>query len=58
MTALAIGSTFFMSVVAGVMTDTLGIRVTTFIGGALATAGMFISSFFYDKVGRCWWRCW
>nr|XP_027212840.1 monocarboxylate transporter 10-like isoform X2 [Penaeus vannamei] len=50
MTALAIGSTFFMSVVAGVMTDTLGIRVTTFIGGALATAGMFISSFFYDKV--------
>ncbi|XP_042229594.1 monocarboxylate transporter 10-like isoform X2 [Homarus americanus] len=50
MTSLAIGSTFLLSVVAGVLTDNLGIRLTTFIGGALATAGMFISSFFCDQV--------
>ncbi|XP_045612862.1 monocarboxylate transporter 10 isoform X2 [Procambarus clarkii] len=50
MTSLAIGSTFLLSVVAGVLTDNLGIRLTTFIGGAIATAGMFISSFFSDKV--------
>ncbi|XP_069952991.1 monocarboxylate transporter 10 isoform X2 [Cherax quadricarinatus] len=50
MTSLAIGSTFLLSVLAGVLTDNLGIRLTTFIGGAIATAGMFISSFFSDKV--------
>lgn len=50
MMSLAIGSTFFLSVVAGVLTDNLGIRLTTFIGGALATAGMLISSFFCDKI--------
>ncbi|KAK7069551.1 hypothetical protein SK128_026121 [Halocaridina rubra] len=50
MMSLAIGSTFFLSVVAGVLTDNLGIRLTTFIGGALATAGMFISSFFCDQI--------
>ncbi|XP_064083599.1 monocarboxylate transporter 10-like isoform X2 [Macrobrachium nipponense] len=49
-TSLAIGSTFFLSTVAGILTDILGIRLTTFIGGALATAGMFISSFFCDQV--------
>lgn len=50
MSALAIGSTFMLSLVAGVLTDSLGIRVTTLVGGALATAGMFISSFFHNKV--------
>ncbi|XP_068212294.1 monocarboxylate transporter 10-like isoform X2 [Palaemon carinicauda] len=49
-TSLAIGSTFFLSTFAGILTDILGIRLTTFIGGAIATAGMFISSFFCDQV--------
>ncbi|KAK4310728.1 hypothetical protein Pmani_017715 [Petrolisthes manimaculis] len=48
--SLAIGSTFLLSVLAGVLTDRLGIRITTFAGGALATSGMFISSFFYNQV--------
>lgn len=48
--SLSIGSTFLFSVVAGVLTDTLGIRITTLIGGALSTAGMLISSFFPDNV--------
>ncbi|MPD03104.1 hypothetical protein E2C01_098724 [Portunus trituberculatus] len=50
MMSLAIGSTFLFSVLAGVLTDSLGIRITTLIGGALSTAGMFISSFFADSV--------
>ncbi|CAL4133681.1 unnamed protein product, partial [Meganyctiphanes norvegica] len=48
--SLAIGSTFFLSMVAGMLTDRLGIRLTTFIGGAIATAGMFLSSYFHDRV--------
>lgn len=50
MISLAIGSTFFLSVVAGMLTDRIGIRLTTFIGGAIATAGMFLSSFFHTRV--------
>lgn len=48
--SLSIGSTFLFSVLAGVLTDSLGIRITTLIGGALSTAGMFISSFFSENV--------
>ncbi|KAJ8891614.1 hypothetical protein PR048_004142 [Dryococelus australis] len=43
--SLAIGATFFLSPVAGILTDKIGIRTTTFIGGVLASGGMFLSSF-------------
>ncbi|XP_049844594.1 monocarboxylate transporter 10 isoform X1 [Schistocerca gregaria] len=42
--ALAMGTTFILSPVAGVLTDRFGIRLTTFVGGALASGGMFLSS--------------
>ncbi|XP_071544004.1 monocarboxylate transporter 10-like isoform X2 [Panulirus ornatus] len=50
MMSLAIGSTFLLSILAGVLTDSIGVRLTTFIGGAIATAGMLISSFFYVRI--------
>nr|CAD7265404.1 unnamed protein product [Timema shepardi] len=42
--SLAIGTTFFLSPVAGILTDKIGIRTTTFIGGLLASGGMLLSS--------------
>ena len=48
--SLTIGMTFMMSVVSGVLTDKMGVRKTTFIGGALATLGMFLSSVVYNRV--------
>ena len=39
-----------MSLVSGVLTDKLGVRTTTFIGGAMATLGMFLSSIVYRQV--------
>jgi MFS transporter, MCT family, solute carrier family 16 (monocarboxylic acid transporters), member 10 len=48
--SLAIGTMFFLSPVAGILTDTLGLRRTTLLGGALAAGGMLLSSFFCDSV--------
>ncbi|KAA0196868.1 hypothetical protein HAZT_HAZT010379 [Hyalella azteca] len=48
--SLTIGMTFLMSLVSGVLTDKLGVRLTTGIGGAIATAGLFISSLVYHKI--------
>lgn len=44
------GTTFFISPVSGVLTDYIGIRKTTFLGGAIASGGMFLSSFFVDNI--------
>ncbi|XP_076251983.1 monocarboxylate transporter 10-like protein kar isoform X1 [Rhynchophorus ferrugineus] len=43
--SLAMGMTFFMSPLSGILTDCVGIRKTTFIGGLIASLGMFLSSF-------------
>lgn len=43
------GSTFLISAVAGVLTDFIGIRRTTFLGGLIASGGMFLSSFCVDN---------
>lgn len=48
--SLAMGTVFFISPVSGVMTDFMGIRTTTFVGGALMSAGMLLSSFFVERV--------
>lgn len=48
--SLTIGTTFFLSPIAGILTDKIGIQITTFIGGALAFGGMLLSSIFSHKV--------
>lgn len=50
MGSLCIGTTFLVSPVAGVLTDRWGIRMTTAVGGVLATSGMLLSSFVTDNV--------
>lgn len=48
--SLALGVTFFLSPVSGILTDKIGLRRTTFLGGVLMTAGMILSSMFYHNV--------
>ncbi|KAH0546261.1 monocarboxylate transporter 10 [Cotesia glomerata] len=48
--SLTIGTTFFLSPIAGILTDKIGIQLTTFIGGLLAFGGMLLSSIFCDDV--------
>lgn len=43
--SLTIGTTFLLSPISGILTDKIGLRCTTFIGGALAAGGMLVSSF-------------
>lgn len=48
--SLTIGATFLFSPISGILVDKLGLRTTTFLGGLLTTAGMFLSSLFvYDQ---------
>ena len=48
--SLAIGSTFFFSFLAGVLTDRLGLRTTALTGSLLATLGLGLSATFYDNI--------
>lgn len=48
--SLTIGTTFFFSLVSGIMVDKIGLRMTTFIGGLLVTSGMLFSSFFTTNI--------
>lgn len=48
--SLAIGTTFFLSPVAGCLTDKIGLRLTTFIGGMLASGGLLLSSFSANNI--------
>ncbi|XP_055593221.1 monocarboxylate transporter 10 [Uranotaenia lowii] len=48
--SLTIGTTFLLSPVSGILTDKIGLRRTTLIGGVLTCGGMFLSSFFTDNV--------
>ncbi|KAK5650318.1 hypothetical protein RI129_001347 [Pyrocoelia pectoralis] len=43
--SLSMGTVFVMSPVSGVLTDSIGLRMTTFLGGAIASGGMLLSSF-------------
>lgn len=43
--SLTIGMTFLLSPISGILTDRIGIRMTTLIGGILTAGGMFLSSF-------------
>ncbi|XP_053662553.1 monocarboxylate transporter 10 [Anopheles marshallii] len=48
--SLTIGTTFLLSPVSGILTDKIGLRRTTFIGGLLTCGGMFASSYFTHNV--------
>lgn len=48
--SLTVGTTFLMSPIAGVLIDRIGIRLTTFIGGFIATTSLLISSYFTNQV--------
>lgn len=48
--SLTAGTTFLMSPIAGVLVDRIGIRLTTFLGGAIATSSLIISSYFTNQV--------
>ncbi|BES92831.1 Major Facilitator Superfamily [Nesidiocoris tenuis] len=48
--SLAIGTTFFLSPIAGILTDRIGVRRTTFLGGLFASSGLVLSSFLTHKV--------
>lgn len=48
--SLTIGTTFFLSPVSGILTDKIGLRLTTFIGGVLTAGGMLLSSIVYTNI--------
>ncbi|CAK1555135.1 unnamed protein product [Leptosia nina] len=48
--SLAMSMTLLMSPVAGVFSDLLGLRLTAFLGGCIATTGLIISSFVIEWV--------
>uniref|UniRef100_A0A1B0GG61 Major facilitator superfamily (MFS) profile domain-containing protein n=1 Tax=Glossina morsitans morsitans TaxID=37546 RepID=A0A1B0GG61_GLOMM len=48
--SLTIGTTFLLSPVAGCLTDKIGLRLTTFIGGVLSAGGLFMSSFLTQNI--------
>lgn len=48
--SLCIGITFLLSTVSGILTDRIGLRNTTFIGGILAASGMFLSAVFVHNI--------
>ena len=50
MGSLTFGSTLCCSPIAGILVDKIGIRMTVFIGGAVASASLLISSFVTDQV--------
>lgn len=50
--SLTIGTTFFLSPIAGILTDKFGIQITTFVGGAIAFVGLLLSSILTDKVTK------
>ncbi|KAM7360938.1 monocarboxylate transporter 10-like protein kar isoform 2-T2 [Cochliomyia hominivorax] len=49
--SLTIGTTFLLSPVAGCLTDKIGLRMTTLIGGLLSSGGLLLSSFFTENIG-------
>ncbi|XP_059084168.1 monocarboxylate transporter 10-like isoform X2 [Tigriopus californicus] len=48
--SVAVGATFFLSPVSGILADQFGIRKTAFFGGFVAFLGMLLSSFFVNHI--------
>ena len=45
--SLTIGTTFFLSFLVGILSDKIGLRLTSVIGAVLATLGMGLSALLY-----------
>ena len=45
--SLTIGTTFFLSFLVGILSDKIGLRLTSIIGAVLATLGMGLSALLY-----------
>lgn len=48
--SLTVGTTFLLSPISSILTDRIGLRNTTLIGGLLASGGMFLSAFVFHNV--------
>jgi len=48
--SLTIGTTFFLSFLVGMLADKIGLRLTSVIGGVLATLGMALSAVGYRQI--------
>lgn len=48
--SLTIGTTFLLSTLSGILTDQIGVRNTTLLGGLLAAGGMFLSAMFVHSI--------
>ena len=48
--SLTIGTTFFLSFLVGILSDKIGLRLTSVIGAVLATLGMGLSAFFFNHI--------
>ena len=48
--SLTIGTTFFLSFLVGILSDKIGLRLTSVIGAVLATLGMGLSALFFNHI--------
>ena len=48
--SLTIGTTFFLSFLVGILSDRIGLRLTSIIGSVLATLGMGLSALLYQHI--------
>ena len=48
--SLAIGSTFFLSFIAGILTDKVGLRMTAMTGALVATLGLALSATYHTNI--------
>ncbi len=53
MGSMTFGFTLCCSPLAGILVDKIGIRATVFLGAAIATTSLLISSFVSQWVGTC-----
>ena len=48
--SLTIGTTFFLSFLVGILSDKIGLRLTSILGSVLATVGMGLSAWLYQRI--------
>ena len=48
--SLTIGTTFFLSFLVGILSDKIGLRLTSILGSVLATIGMGLSAWLYQRI--------
>ena len=50
--SLAIGSTFLTSFIAGILTDKVGLRMTSMTGALISTMGLALSATYHDNINN------